>query len=73
MIISAHKSNYLAPLPLRNPLKLTRMRQAARATFEQTFSANANHKMLMAIYERAMSGCSSASATKSIREAMHYH
>jgi hypothetical protein len=31
------------------------MRQAARKTFDQHFTADANHKLLMAIYERAMS------------------
>jgi glycosyltransferase involved in cell wall biosynthesis len=41
---------------LADPLRLTRMRQAARQTFDQNFTADANHKILMAIYERAMSG-----------------
>ena len=41
---------------LADPLKLTRMRQAARQTFEQNFTAEANHKILMGIYERAMGG-----------------
>jgi glycosyltransferase involved in cell wall biosynthesis len=41
---------------LADPLKLTRMRQAARHDFDQYFTAGANHKSLMAIYERALSG-----------------
>jgi glycosyltransferase involved in cell wall biosynthesis len=41
---------------LADPLRLTRMRQAARQTFDQNFTADANHKILMAIYERAVSG-----------------
>jgi glycosyltransferase involved in cell wall biosynthesis len=41
---------------LADPLKLKRMRQAAREKFEQHFTAEANHKILMAIYERALSG-----------------
>jgi glycosyltransferase involved in cell wall biosynthesis len=39
---------------LADPLRLTGMRQAARQTFDQNFTADANHKVLMAIYERAM-------------------
>ena len=41
---------------LADPLRLARMRLAARQTFDQNFTADANHKILMAIYERAMSG-----------------
>jgi glycosyltransferase involved in cell wall biosynthesis len=41
---------------LADPLKLQRMRQAARETFDQHFTADANHKILMAIYERALNG-----------------
>jgi glycosyltransferase involved in cell wall biosynthesis len=40
---------------LADPLKLKRMRQAAREKFEQNFTADANHNILMAIYERALS------------------
>src|SRR5262249_9256982 len=39
---------------LADPQKLARMRQNARQTFDQNFTASANHKTLMAIYERAM-------------------
>jgi glycosyltransferase involved in cell wall biosynthesis len=39
---------------LANPLKLARMRQAARQTFEQKFTAAANYKSLMGIYDRAI-------------------
>jgi glycosyltransferase involved in cell wall biosynthesis len=39
---------------LADPLKLRRMRQAARETFDKNFAAAANHKSLMAIYERAL-------------------
>jgi glycosyltransferase involved in cell wall biosynthesis len=39
---------------LADPLKLKRMRQAAREKFDQNFTADANHKVLMAIYERAV-------------------
>jgi glycosyltransferase involved in cell wall biosynthesis len=41
---------------LADPLKLKRMRQAARQAFDQHFTAGANHKILMAIYERAING-----------------
>jgi glycosyltransferase involved in cell wall biosynthesis len=41
---------------LADPLQLTRMRQAARQRFDQYFTADANHKSLMAIYEKALSG-----------------
>jgi glycosyltransferase involved in cell wall biosynthesis len=41
-----------------------RMRRAARATFEQSFTADSNHKMLMAIYGGAIS---SGSAGRSLR------
>jgi glycosyltransferase involved in cell wall biosynthesis len=40
---------------LANPAKLERMRQAARRTFDDNFTADANHRVLMAIYERALS------------------
>lgn len=36
--------------------QLTRMRQAARQEFDQYFTADVNHKNLVAIYERALSG-----------------
>jgi glycosyltransferase involved in cell wall biosynthesis len=39
---------------LADPVKLTQMRQAARETFDQKFTAAANYKTLMAIYERAL-------------------
>jgi glycosyltransferase involved in cell wall biosynthesis len=45
---------------LADPLRLTRMRQAARRKFDESFTADANHKILMAIYERAIGGRSSA-------------
>jgi glycosyltransferase involved in cell wall biosynthesis len=41
---------------LADPARLAQMRQAARKTFDQHFTADANHKILMAIYERATSG-----------------
>jgi len=41
---------------LADPLKLKRMRQAARDTFDEHFTADTNHKILMAIYERAING-----------------
>lgn len=41
---------------LADPLKLTRLRQAARQRFDQYFTADTNHKSLMAIYEKALSG-----------------
>src|ERR1700732_3415444 len=41
---------------LADPLKLARMRQAARQRFDQYFTADANHKSLMALYEKALSG-----------------
>jgi glycosyltransferase involved in cell wall biosynthesis len=41
---------------LADPLKLTRMRQAARQRFDQHFTADANHEALMAIYARAIAG-----------------
>jgi glycosyltransferase involved in cell wall biosynthesis len=37
-----------------DPLKLARMRQAARQDFDQYFTADVNHKSLMAIYETAL-------------------
>ena len=40
---------------LVDPLKLKRMRHAARRTFDRKFTADANHEVLMAIYERALS------------------
>jgi glycosyltransferase involved in cell wall biosynthesis len=40
---------------LADPLKLKWMRQAAREKFAQNFTADANHRILMAIYERALS------------------
>jgi glycosyltransferase involved in cell wall biosynthesis len=39
---------------LADPPTLKRMRQAARRTFEQHFAANANHDLLMTIYQRAI-------------------
>jgi len=39
---------------IANPLKLKCMRQAARRIFDQNFTADANHKILMKIYEGAM-------------------
>jgi len=39
---------------LADPPSLKRMRQAARRTFEQHFAANANHDLLMTIYQRAI-------------------
>jgi glycosyltransferase involved in cell wall biosynthesis len=41
---------------LADPLGLARMRRAARQEFDRSFTADANHKSLMAIYERALSG-----------------
>jgi glycosyltransferase involved in cell wall biosynthesis len=41
---------------LADPPRLTRMRQAARQKFDENFTADANHKILMAIYERAIGG-----------------
>jgi glycosyltransferase involved in cell wall biosynthesis len=41
---------------LADPLTLKRMRQTARERFDRHFTAEANHKMLMAIYERAIGG-----------------
>lgn len=41
---------------LADPSALKRMRKAARATFDETFTAEANHEALMAIYERAIDG-----------------
>ncbi len=43
---------------LADSLVLKRMRQAARQAFDQHFTADANHKALMAIYARAINGCS---------------
>jgi glycosyltransferase involved in cell wall biosynthesis len=37
---------------------LRRMRRAARETFDQNFTADANHEVLMAIYARAVDGYS---------------
>lgn len=39
---------------LADPLKLKGMRQAARSTFDRSFTADTNHKSLMAIYELAL-------------------
>jgi glycosyltransferase involved in cell wall biosynthesis len=39
---------------LADPVKLQRMRQGARRTFDQNFTADANHRSLMKIYHRAM-------------------
>jgi glycosyltransferase involved in cell wall biosynthesis len=41
---------------LADPLRLARMRQAARQEFNRNFTSDANHKSLMAIYEQALSG-----------------
>jgi glycosyltransferase involved in cell wall biosynthesis len=41
-----------------NSPTLKRMRRAARETFDQNFSADANYKVLMAIYARIIDGCS---------------
>jgi glycosyltransferase involved in cell wall biosynthesis len=41
---------------LADPLRLARMRQAARQEFDRKFTADANHKSLMAIYEQALRG-----------------
>ena len=40
---------------LAEPLALARMRQAAREEFDRNFTADANYKTLMAIYEQALS------------------
>jgi glycosyltransferase involved in cell wall biosynthesis len=39
---------------LADPLALQRMRRAARLTFDQRFTAEANHSRLMTIYEQAL-------------------
>jgi glycosyltransferase involved in cell wall biosynthesis len=39
---------------LADPLKLARMRQAARQDFDRYFTVDVNHKSLIAIYERAL-------------------
>jgi glycosyltransferase involved in cell wall biosynthesis len=39
---------------LADPPKLLRMRQAARQQFDRCFTADVNHKKLVAIYERAL-------------------
>jgi glycosyltransferase involved in cell wall biosynthesis len=41
---------------LADPLRLARMRQAARQEFNRNFTSDANHKSLIAIYEQALSG-----------------
>jgi glycosyltransferase involved in cell wall biosynthesis len=41
---------------LRNPLKLARMRRAARQEFAERFNAKANYQALMAIYDQAKGG-----------------
>jgi glycosyltransferase involved in cell wall biosynthesis len=41
---------------LADPLQLARMRHAARQEFNRNFTADANHKRLMAIYEQALGG-----------------
>jgi glycosyltransferase involved in cell wall biosynthesis len=41
---------------LADPRRLVGMRQAARQEFRQNFTADSNHKILMAIYERALNG-----------------
>jgi glycosyltransferase involved in cell wall biosynthesis len=41
---------------LADRLKLAHLRQAARQRFDQYFTADTNHKSLMAIYEKALSG-----------------
>jgi glycosyltransferase involved in cell wall biosynthesis len=51
---------------LADPMRLTRMRLAARQTFDQHFTADANHKTLMAIYEQALSRRRFEGATLSI-------
>jgi glycosyltransferase involved in cell wall biosynthesis len=45
---------------LADPLKLEGMRRAARRVFEQNFTADVNHEVLMRIYDRAMAANSSA-------------
>jgi glycosyltransferase involved in cell wall biosynthesis len=40
---------------LADPIRLQQMRRAARQTFEQNFTADANYKTLIEIYERALS------------------
>jgi glycosyltransferase involved in cell wall biosynthesis len=39
---------------LSDPLRLARMRQSARLSFERRFTAEANHNILMSIYRRAL-------------------
>jgi glycosyltransferase involved in cell wall biosynthesis len=39
---------------LADPRGLKRMREAARRTFDQDFTATVNHKLLMAVYEQAL-------------------
>jgi glycosyltransferase involved in cell wall biosynthesis len=39
-----------------DPLKLRRMREAAREEFEQQFTADVNHRNLVTIYERVLGG-----------------
>jgi len=41
---------------LADPITLSHMRQAARAEFVRNFTAEANHRTLMAIYEKALGG-----------------
>ena len=41
---------------LADSTRLRRMRQAARQEFDQYFTADVNHRSLVAIYERALSG-----------------
>jgi glycosyltransferase involved in cell wall biosynthesis len=41
---------------LADPIRLSHMRQAAREEFVRHFTAEANHKTLMAIYEKALGG-----------------
>src|SRR5262249_37083438 len=39
---------------LADPLELARMRRVARQEFSRNFTADSNHKTLMAIYEQAL-------------------
>jgi len=47
---------------LAEPLRLGRMRQAARQKFDECFTAEVNHKILIAIYEQALSGARNMSS-----------
>jgi glycosyltransferase involved in cell wall biosynthesis len=49
---------------LADPISLSHMRQAAREKFVLNFTAEANHRMLMAIYEKALGAGLRASSPK---------